>query len=128
MEIIYITGAAIIGFLIAYIVLGSNYRKKLMSHQNILQVLEKEKLTSSLELENRIGIFEERISNLNNEKEKADAETIMLREQLNKKNSDIARMQTMQEQLQERLEKQKDELTELQQKFTTGRKPSNKIF
>ncbi len=129
MEIIYITGAAIIGFLIAYIVLGSNYRKKLISHQNTLQVLEKEKLTSSLELENRIGIFEERISNLNNEKEKTDAETIMLREQLNEKNSDIARMQTMQEQLQERLEKQKDELTELQQKFTTEfENLANKIF
>ncbi|HPK05341.1 MAG TPA: DNA recombination protein RmuC, partial [Bacteroidales bacterium] len=129
MGIIYITGSAIIGFLIAYIVLGSSYRKKLISHQNTLQVLEKEKLTSSLELESRIGIFEERISNLNNEKEKTDAETIMLREQLNEKNSDIARMQTMQEQLQERLEKQKDELTELQQKFTTEfENLANKIF
>lgn len=129
MEILIFLGAALLGFFVAFILLGLHYNKKLIHLQESLQAVEKEKITIVHEQENRIAVLDERLLNYAGEREKLAAETNILREQLVEKNSTVARMQTIQEQLQERLDTQKKELAELQRQFTIEfENLANKIF
>jgi DNA recombination protein RmuC len=118
MEILFIIFSLIAGFLLAYFFLTSRYRSKQNELEASLQAIEKERIGQFAEKESKIAVLEDRLLSLNTEKDKLTAESGALREELSDKNTALARLQTMQEQMQEKLDNHKKELAELQQKFS----------
>jgi DNA recombination protein RmuC len=118
MEILFIVFSLIAGFLLAYFFLTSHYRSKQNELEASLQAIEKERIGQFAEKESKIAVLEDRLLSLNTEKDKLTAESGALREELSDKNTALARLQTMQEQMQEKLDNHKKELAELQQKFS----------
>ncbi|HHN48718.1 MAG TPA: DNA recombination protein RmuC [Bacteroidales bacterium] len=117
MEILITVFVLIAGFLLAYFFLTSRYRSKHNELEASLQAIEKERIGQLAEKESKIAVLEDRLLSLNTEKDKLTTESGALREELSEKNSAMARLQAMHEQMQEKLENQKKELAELQQKF-----------
>jgi DNA recombination protein RmuC len=129
MEIILIIAALLIGFIAAYVLLGSQHRAKQAKLEEALQTLEKEKFNLLSEKDRQIAVYEAGAQNLAEEKTKLNEDLNSIREQLSEKNSLLARMQAIQEQTQEKLENQKKELAELQQKFSIEfENLANKLF
>ena len=129
MEIILIIAALLIGFIAAYVWLGSQHRAKQAKLEEALQTLEKEKLNLLSEKDRQIAVYEAGAQNLAEEKTKLNEDLNSIRDQLSEKNSLLARMQAIQEQTQEKLENQKKELAELQQKFSIEfENLANKLF
>jgi DNA recombination protein RmuC len=129
MEIILIIAALLIGFIAAYVWLGSQHRAKQAKLEEALQTLEKEKFNLLSEKDRQIAVYEAGAQNLAEEKTKLNEDLNSIREQLSEKNSLLARMQAIQEQTQEKLENQKKELAELQQKFSIEfENLANKLF
>jgi DNA recombination protein RmuC len=129
MEIILIIAALLIGFISAYLWLGSQHRAKQAKLEEALQTLEKEKFNLLSEKDRQIAVYEAGTQSLSEEKAKMHEELNGIREQLSEKNSLLARMQAIQEQTQEKLENHKKELAELQQKFSIEfENLANKLF
>lgn len=129
METVLIIAALLIGFFTSYLWLGSQHRAQQKQLEEILQHSEKEKLSLLNEKDRHIAVLDQRVLNHAEEKEKLLLELVASREQLSEKSSMLARMQAVQEQMQERFENQKEELAGLQQKFTLEfENLANKIF
>lgn len=129
MEILYIIVALLAGFFAAYALLGSRSRSKQKELEEAMQAMEKEKLGLLAEKERQVAVLEDRMLGANEEKDRLASDLIGLREELSEKNASVARLQAIHEQMQERLETQKKELAELQQKFTLEfENLANKIF
>lgn len=129
MEIIIVSAVLLVGFLIATLWLGSQNRARNQRLEESIQNAEREKLTLMHERDSRIAVLDDRLAGVSEEKEKLLAEAGLLRGQLSEKQSELARMQAVHEQMQERLENQKKELAELQQKFSVEfENLANKLF
>jgi DNA recombination protein RmuC len=129
MEIIIVSAVLLVGFLIATLWFGSQNRARNQRLEESIQNAEREKLTLMHERDSRIAVLDDRLAGVSEEKEKLLAEAGLLRGQLSEKQSELARMQAVHEQMQERLENQKKELAELQQKFSVEfENLANKLF
>lgn len=129
MEILYIIVALLAGFFAAYALLSSRSRSKQKELEEAMQAMEKEKLGLLAEKERQVAVLDDRLLGLNTEKERLTTEFNALRAELSEKNSSMARLQAIQEQMQEKLENQKKELAELQQRFAVEfENLANKLF
>jgi DNA recombination protein RmuC len=129
MEIIIVSAVLLVGFLIATLWFGSQNRARNQQLEESIQNAEREKLTLMHERDSRIAVLDDRLAGVSEEKEKLLADAGLLRGQLSEKQSELARMQAVHEQMMERLENQKKELAELQQKFSVEfENLANKLF
>lgn len=129
MEFLIVIAALLIGFVVAYLWIGSQNRRKLKELEQTIQKIEKEKFEILGEKDKQIAVVNAGLKNLAEEKERLVDENTVMRNQLSDKNAALARAQALYEQLQERLEIQKKELADLQQKFTLEfENLANRIF
>jgi len=129
MEFLIAIAALLIGFVVAYLWIGSQNRRKLKELERTIQKNEKEKFEILGEKDKQIAVLNAGLQNLAEEKERLAGENTVMRNQLSDKNAELARAQALYEQLLERLETQKKELTDLQQKFTLEfENLANRIF
>lgn len=129
MEYIIPVAALCIGFIVAYLWVGSRHRNELKNFGLLVQKAEKEKLELLAVKEKEIAVLNTNLQNLSSEKERVLIEIQTLRDQLTHRNAELARLQTLLEQMQEKLDSQKKDLADLQQKFSIEfENLANKIF
>jgi len=119
MEILYIAIGIVKGLIIAWLILRKRVAHQAVLHREELLKQENAFINEKSELSHKLSILEERANNL--QKEKTDVNEAMNAER--QKNENLTRSvsisATERKNLEERLTSQKQELEELQKKFTT---------
>lgn len=119
MEYLYIAIGIAKGFIIGWLVLRKKITQQASLHREELLQKENAFITEKSELTHQISILEERANNLKGEKDTITTELNQEREKNEKLTRSVSISATERKNLEERLANQKEELEELQKKFTT---------
>ncbi|HCY43037.1 MAG TPA: DNA recombination protein RmuC [Prolixibacteraceae bacterium] len=119
MEILYFIAGAGLVFVLAYFILKSKLQKQQSDFEKEKQMMEQNFIQEKFELEKEKSLFEDRNQSLLKEKEELLLQIQLLRAESGVQSQQLARAEADFANLQEKLESQKKEMENLQQKFTT---------
>ncbi|OFX60802.1 MAG: DNA polymerase V [Bacteroidetes bacterium GWB2_41_8] len=119
MEILYFIAGAGLVFVLAYFILKSKLQKQQSDFEKEKQMMEQNFIQQKFELEKEKSLFEDRNQSLMKEKEELLLQIQLLRAESGVQSQQLARAEADFANLQEKLESQKKEMENLQQKFTT---------
>lgn len=119
MEILYFIAGASLVFILAYFILKSKLQKQQSDFEKEKQMMEQNSIQEKFELEKTKSLFEDRNQSLLKEKEELLQQIQLLRIESGVQSMQLARAEADFSNLQEKLESQKKEMENLQQKFTT---------
>ncbi|MDP2337652.1 MAG: DNA recombination protein RmuC [Bacteroidota bacterium] len=119
MEILYLIAGACFGFLLTFIILKSKLQKQRSGFELEKHALGQQFLQEKFELEKSKSVFEDRNQSLQKEREELLQQIQVLRTDNSIQNQQRTRAEADFGNLQEKLEMQKKEMENLQQKFTT---------
>lgn len=119
MEILYFIAGAGLVFVLAYFILKSKLQKQQSDFEKEKQMMEQNFIQEKFELEKEKSLFEDRNQSLMKEKEELLLQIQLLRAESGVQSQQLARAEADFANLQEKLESQKKEMENLQQKFTT---------
>ena len=119
MEILFLLAGLCLGFVVSYLILKSGKQKQQSDFEQEKQAREQVYLQQKFELEKEKSLFEDRNQSLLKEKEELILQLQQLRSENSIQSQQLARDEVDFGNLQEKLESQKKEMENLQQKFTT---------
>ncbi|NOU58837.1 DNA recombination protein RmuC [Marinifilum caeruleilacunae] len=119
MEYLYIGIGILKGFIIGWLVMRKKVTQQATLGREELLKQENDFIKEKSELSHQLSILEERLANIKREKEEAANLLSEEREKNDKLTRSVSISATERKNLEERLENQKNELEELQKKFTT---------
>lgn len=119
MEILYIALGIAKGLIIAWLILRKKIAHQAVLHREELLTQENAFINEKSDLSHKLSVLEERAANLQNEKTDLNEAVNVEREKNEKLTRSVSISATERKNLEERLTTQKQELIELQKKFTT---------
>lgn len=119
MEILFLAAGLCLGFIVSFLILKSGKQKQQSYFEREKQACEQVYLQQKFELEKGKSLFEDRNQSLLKEKEELLFQVQQLRTENGIQSQQLARAEADFVNLQEKLESQKKEMENLQQKFTT---------
>ncbi|MBL4559398.1 MAG: DNA recombination protein RmuC [Labilibaculum sp.] len=119
MEILYIALGIVKGLIIAWLILRKKIAHQAVLHREELLTQENAFINEKSDLSHKLSVLEERAANLQNEKTDLNEAVNVEREKNEKLTRSVSISATERKNLEERLTTQKQELIELQKKFTT---------
>ncbi len=118
MEYVYLGMGILKGFIICWLILKKNANKQAFLHREALLAKDNHHIREKNDLLHQLSVFEERVDNLNREKNELNLNLEKEREKTEKLNQSVSVSLTQQKNMEERLLNQKQEINELQQKFS----------
>jgi len=119
MEILFLLAGLCLGFVVSFLILKSGKQKQRSDFEREKQASEQVYLQQKFELEKGMSLFEDRNQSLLEEKEELLSQIQQFRTENRIQSQQLARAEADFGNLQEKLESQKKEMENLQQKFTT---------
>ena len=119
MEFLYIAIGILKGMIIAWLILRKKLNTAAAAHREELLKQENSFVLEKSELNQSKMRFEERADNLQNEKQELQTNLFQEREKTEKLNRSVSISATERKNLEEKLDSQKQELEDLQKRFTT---------
>ena len=119
MEILFLFAGTALGFIVSFLILKSGKQKQLSDFERQMQANEQQFIQQKFELEKEKSLFEDRNQTLLKEKEELLLQVQQFRTENGIQSQQLARAEADFSNLQEKLESQKKEMENLQQKFTT---------
>lgn len=118
MEILFLLAGLCLGFIVSFLILKSGKQKQQSDFEREMQASEQVYLQQKFELEKGKSLFEDRNQSLLKEKEELLLQVQQLRTENGIQSQQLARAEADFGNLQEKLDSQKKEMENLQQKFT----------
>jgi DNA recombination protein RmuC len=119
MEILFLAAVLCLGFIVSFLILKSGKQKQQSDFEREKQASEQAYLQQKFELEKEKSLFQDRNQSLLKEKEELLHQIQLLRTENGIQSQQLARTEADFGNLREKLEMQKKEMENLQQKFTT---------